>query len=75
MKLNNSIRLFAALAAATLLLASCDQEKNKYVSSNITIDESGLNGAPSPESYTVTFTNTTTGDVVTAESQGTSVVV
>lgn len=75
MSKNLVFRLFAVLAVASLILASCNQEKNRYVSSNITIDESALGGAPSPASYTVTFTNTTTGDVVTAETQGTSVVV
>ena len=68
-------RLSAAILLAGLTLASCSKDGVKYLSSNVTIDESGLAGAPSPESYKVTFTNTTTEEVVEVESEGVNVLV
>lgn len=73
--LKSITRLSAAILLAGLALAACNKDEVKYLSSNVTIDESGLAGAPSPESYTVTFTNTTTEEVIQVESEGTTVVV
>ena len=56
-----SVKVLAILGAAALVLASCNKDEGvKYLSSNITIDESALDGAPAPEAYKVTFTSTST---------------
>lgn len=67
------LRFIIVAAAAALLLVSCkDDEKIYYYQSAVTIDESALNGAPSPDSYDITFTNSSTGYVRTAKSTGTT---
>jgi len=69
-------RAAMVLAALAIVVASCEKDKTvKYLSSNVTIDESGLDGAPSPESYKVTFTSTSTEFVIEKESVGTTVTV
>jgi len=65
---------FVIAAIALVVLASCKKDEGiKYLSSNLTIDESALDGAPSPSSYDVTFENVNTAYTRTKASNGTSV--
>lgn len=73
MRINTKSIVFATLGAVALLFAvSC--KKDKVVKSfdlNITLDESSFEeGVPSPEKYSVSFTNTNTGVVTKLESEG-----
>lgn len=64
----------AVLAISAIAFSSCSDDSGvDYLSATVTIDESSLSGIPSPESYTVTFTNVGTGDVLKKISTGTSV--
>lgn len=72
------IKTVAAIAAlgTAVLFSSCQKETIKFYDLQITIDESGLaEGVPSPESYSVNFENTNTGDITTINSNGTKVTV
>ena len=72
--MKKTIKIVAFLGAAALVLASCGIDGGaKYLSSNIIIDESGLDGAPAPESYKVTFTSTATEFVREKASTGNTV--
>lgn len=72
--MKNSIKLLAVAAIAAVAFASCKKDEGiKYLSSNITIDESGLDGAPAPDSYVVTFTSTSTEFVREKNSNGNTV--
>ena len=72
--IKNATKILAGLAIVALAFASCKKDEGvKYLSSNITIDESALDGAPSPESYVVTFTSTATEFVREKTVTGTTV--
>jgi len=72
--MKKTVKLLAIIGIVAMTFASCKKDEGvKYLSSNITIDESGLDGAPSPESYKVTFTSTSTEFVREKTSNGTSV--
>ncbi len=63
-------KTFLALAAAAaLVLAGCDKEETQ-VAATVTVDASGLEaGAPVPDSYKVTLSNTSTTEVFTAQTE------
>ena len=60
--------------AALFLLPSCNKDVIRFFDLEIALDESDFaDGVPSPDSYTVTFTNTNTGEVTEFETQTKSV--
>lgn len=73
MKKIQHLLVTAFAAAAVAVLPSCkDDDDVKYVTGTLTIDESNLGGAPSPESYKVSFANVGTGIAYEAETVGNS---
>ena len=60
--------------AALFLLPSWNKDVIRFFDLEIALDESDFaDGVPSPDSYTVTFTNTNTGEVTEFETQTKSV--
>lgn len=61
--------LFIAAAGMLVIAASCRKDEVVPVALSVNIDESALVDVPLPESYTVTLTNLSTAEVMTAETE------
>lgn len=62
----------AFAAAASLILAGCDKQETQ-VAATVTVDASGIEaGAPVPDSFKVTLSNTSTTEVFTAQTENNS---
>ena len=67
--MKKTILLSVAALAMAALAVSCQKDEVVPVAVSVVVDESALVDVPSPESYTVSLTNLSTAEVMTAETQ------
>ena len=67
--MKKTILLSVAALGMAALAASCQKDEVVPVAVSVVVDESALVDVPSPESYTVSLTNLSTAEVMTAETE------
>ena len=67
--MKKTIMLSVAALGMAALAVSCQKEEVVPVAVSVVVDESALVDVPSPESYTVSLTNLSTAEVMTAETE------
>ncbi len=67
--MKKTILLSVAALGMAALAVSCQKEEVVPVAVSVIVDESALVDVPSPESYTVSLTNLSTAEVMTAETE------
>ena len=61
------IAILAAIAAITMV--SCEEKGPEAITISVNVDESGLEGVSSPETYQIALTNFSTAEVMTANTE------